>query len=120
MVGSVQEPDFTDSFNRELYIFKVDSNGNYNPVGLKETDKIDKLNYSIFPNPSSGQFTFRQYNLMERYQFTLFDSQGRKVGEYQFIQSNNELNISNLPNGIYVYQLKDNEGRRSSGKIVKK
>ncbi|MEQ8624921.1 MAG: T9SS type A sorting domain-containing protein [Vicingaceae bacterium] len=119
MVGSVQETDFTDSFNRELYILKVDSNGNYNPVGLKETDKIDKLNYSIFPNPSSGQFTFRQYNVMERYQFTLFDSQGRKVEELNFIQSNNEFNINNLPDGVYLYQLRDSKGRSNSGKIVK-
>lgn len=119
MVGSVQETDFTDSFNRELYILKVDSNGNYNPVGLKETDKIDKLNYSIFPNPSSGQFTFRQYNVMERYQFTLFDSQGRKVEELNFIQSNNEFSINNLPDGVYLYQLRDSKGRSNSGKIVK-
>ena len=120
MVGSVQEPDFTDSFNRELYILKVDSNGNYNPVGLAETNKIDQLNYSIFPNPTSGELTFRQYNLMENYQMLLFDSQGRKVSEYNFVQSDNDFNISNLPTGIYVYQLKDSKGRGSSGKIVKK
>ena len=119
MVAMVQDSTSTGSWDNDLYILKVDSNGNFNPVGLKEVDRIDPLNYAIFPNPAKDQLTFRQFNLKESYQMNLFDQQGRLVKQYHFNQFDNQFELSNVPNGIYVYQLTDSKGRGGSGKIVK-
>src|SRR5690554_765023 len=120
MAGMIQDINSLDFFNTDIFVLKVDSLGNINhPTGYAEKDKINLINYRVYPNPSSGAVNFIQYNIQEEYKMRLYNSQGSLVGNYIFKNFDNHFDISNLPNGVYVYNLSDSQGRKASGKIVK-
>lgn len=72
---------------------------------------------SIFPNPFSNQLTF---NLTDNEQTTvsLYDCVGRQVLQHTFTNSTT-LNTDQLADGIYFYELHNDNGAVKNGKILK-
>ncbi len=106
--------------NLDIFILKVDSNGNQTTVGLTEDNQIPHENYLIYPNPILNELTLRKVNQFQPYRFILFDSFGRKVLEYSWIKDNDQINLSQLDAGVYLYMIIDEKGNSAGGKIVKK
>ncbi len=73
------------------------------------------VDLNVYPNPFRE--TIRFSGSSELMQFTLFDIQGRMVLQEQVV-GENEINMGNLPLGLYVYQL-DGTDRRQVGKLVR-
>lgn len=118
MVGWSYDPAGPDGFEKDVWIVKVDSNGNYLPTSIKE-QQISKSYYSFYPNPLKNELHFRQINTLRNYQFELFDVSGRKVAEEQLINSDETINTSHLKTGTYIYHLMDQNGNYATGKLIR-
>lgn len=64
-------------------------------VGIPENENSF---FELFPNPSNGDCVIRM-NENTNGKFSVYDSQGKLIR--QFIPQNNEINIRNLPAGMY-------------------
>lgn len=70
-------------------------------------------NVKVYPNPATNAI-FIKSNL--NYQSTLYNAAGQRV-----LESNaKQLNVIDLPNGVYVLHLKSDNNTKSTFKIIKK
>lgn len=120
MVGQTQDINSPNPSNTDIFILKVDSNGNLLSTAIKENEEIDPLNYSIFPNPVTDAFTFRQYNVIENYTMQLYDSNAKLQMQFEVKNSEDSFSIQDLSRGVYIYQLTNSKGKQRSGKLIKK
>ena len=81
-------------------------------IGIKE--EITNNSISIYPNPTQNKLFMGGLNEEREYLAIIFDAQG-KASNYKII--NNEIDISNLSNGIYFLSL-ENEGTIFHQKFV--
>jgi len=79
---------------------------NCNAVGIKEIDQ--ELFWNIFPNPVSETITlkFTKYPIQEQVQ--IYSSIGRLTKVMKALETT-EINIADLPNGVYFIRLKNNK-----------
>ena len=102
----------SNSFNNECYydfLTSASCRPNY-------TNKKIESNIEIQPNPTQGQFTIR--NMVEAERITLLNSIGAKIFSRTNSKSNQQINISNQPNGLY-YLLIENVEVITTHKIIK-
>lgn len=98
----------------------TDSNYCANWTGISTINATENDNF-VYPNPSNGSFTIEyQLNQGDIGKVCLYNTLGEKVGEYMLNQSEGKMNITNysLSNGVYIYQLYDNDNIVKFGKIV--
>ena len=79
----------------------------------------DDLSINIYPNPTSGLFNIDFFNFTEKAEIHVMNFQGQEV----FKKSNQnqltlEMDISRLPDGIYMIIIKTND-QNISGKVIK-
>ena len=69
----------------------------------------------FYPNPASSYITFEDYfkKYDKSYSVQLYNFLGKKVYEFNLADPKNIINLSDFFRGIYIFQLKD-----SNGKIV--
>ena len=84
-------------------------------VGINE---VKKEKIQVFPNPANNQIifntgTFKDFNLK------IFNSLGQSVFEKHFTSASNTINIQNYKQGIYYYNLVNEQGKSINGKFVK-
>ena len=86
------------------------------PVGIQ--DILSKANVSVFPNPTQGilNVNFDGYK-SQLVQMNIFNSNGKLVMAKELLKSSNSFDISSLPKGVYVVDLKSGLNT-SSSKIV--
>jgi hypothetical protein len=115
------------------YKFKTADSWSNNPGGSNLDDQAanrfdnqdGKLAMQIFPNPAQGFAAVRLRNLnLESAALRLLDAAGRIVQENQ-IQSQTgtwegELNLVNLPNGLYMLQIRSGESAQNARIVVAK
>lgn len=95
------------------YLVRTDLNGFVNTEAPQKSIAIE-----LGPNPSTGKFRVDwavEESLAPDY--TLVDTKGRILQHGQ-LSRNQELDISNLPNGLYQVQLTFEDGRRGSQKLL--
>ncbi|QNL20544.1 T9SS type A sorting domain-containing protein [Hyphobacterium sp. CCMP332] len=82
----------------------------------KETD----IFLNVYPNPSKGviHFDLSSLNPKEELQLQIININGRTVFKTTITDKFSTLDISSLPSGIYIYNLKS-ENYRFRGKILK-
>lgn len=87
------------------------------PLGVNENSTETQI--EIFPNPTSGRFTFNTGN--EKFvEVKVIDALGETVdAKMVSANSNMELDLSNFPNGIYFVQIVLENGNRVTKKVVK-
>ena len=72
---------------------------------------------SVFPNPATNRITIST-NTGEESEIIFYDITSRKLLQQKFVQSLS-LNITDFSKGIYLYEIRNENGRISDGKIVK-
>jgi hypothetical protein len=82
---------------------------------LKELS-ANKLAATIFPNPSSGEFTLRSDRNLKNIDYKIYNLNGSEVGSGVFVGYENELKL-NLDKGLYFLSAADGESHLSA-KIV--
>jgi ligand-binding sensor domain-containing protein len=85
------------------------------PTYIKPVASPD--NFTIYPNPSSGNFTLLLTEKFNKAQLRIFDVYGKCVYQSQIINKESEIHTE-LPGGIYLYQVKDDKQLISSGKLI--
>ncbi len=105
----------TDSFGCEV----CDTLSISFATGINEL-AANNNNLSIYPNPSSGQFTINLSNNQNVYSVEVYNVMGEKI--YQSILSNsqNNINLSTQPTGMYFVYLKSAESVEVGKMLVTK
>jgi len=120
MVGTSYDEKTANGLEKDAWIVKVDSNGNYqNVTSLEENPSIPEEDFAFYPNPFKEQIIFQQFNRNRKLQMQLFDLQGRKILEKSLWESQVEIDLSGLSRGTYIYRLMDESGKSASGKLMK-
>ncbi len=86
-------------------------------IGVKES-KLLSSKVSIYPNPATNKFTVSGIGNYPA-EISLFDITGRVVKSEKVRSEKEEISVSHLPTGIYLYQIKTPEGKTHRGKLVK-
>ncbi|BAP30639.1 uncharacterized protein CHSO_1602 [Chryseobacterium sp. StRB126] len=87
-------------------------------LATKEIEKADE-GVKIYPNPSKGIFTIETES-QNGISYTVFTVDGRLVNAAKEIKGQKikeEVNLSSLPNGVYVVQV-DKDGQKISKKLI--
>lgn len=90
-------------------------------TGTDETEK-ENSNFTFFPNPSDGiiNIVLPQNILKADYLINIFDSKGSLLQQKTILCQNFQIDISNLPIGIYFVELVSQEGMILTEKIFKR
>jgi hypothetical protein len=84
---------------------------------LPETESGPSLlDVSIYPNPSHGQVTFL-CSASGLLRYNLSDPAGRMILSGEFYKDQ-QIDLSFLPDGIYILSFTDRKGRTDSGKLL--
>jgi gluconolactonase len=94
--------------------FAVSRGSNPNRVNSISYQPLDKL----YPNPVKDKFTIELTALKEKTKLSIFNINGQEVMEQQITDIKTEIDVSNLPTGLYFLRLK-NCNLIETGKIVK-
>ena len=104
--GSLAEHDYNLLDNLQLY------------DNVVSTNEILTNDYKVFPNPSSGLFTFKNTVQDQKFEITIFDSVGRTMASLADLQSKGTWDASSFDDGIYFYTIEQENGKVQNGKIV--
>lgn len=89
-------------------------------LGQKYMDS-DPVNFQLFPNPGDGRLTLKSTNLSGKSHVTITDAQGKVIERITTGGDGNdmELNLTELPGGLYLIQLESEEGQVFQQKYIK-
>jgi hypothetical protein len=65
----------------------------------------DAPDATVFPNPASSKLYFEVSDVMAGNHVRIYSMLGNEVMNYELIGSHNELSISTLPVGVYIYNI---------------
>lgn len=84
---------------------------------LGTIDVINSAQFSVYPNPVKGIFSLKSDNSEQIVEVELFDLTGKKVKT--FGNKTHDLNISELPKGVYIIKIKAFSGKSFNQKLIK-
>jgi hypothetical protein len=97
-----------------IYLIKLDSEGNFEPY-------LSKKCGMAYPNPANGMIHIEHPSITgSDVSFIVYDLQGRVIMNFTTIKSEEDIDISNLDNGMYIYKLYDSKGYYCTGKFIKR
>lgn len=88
---------------------------NISTVGINENNTLNGI--SIYPNPSNGIYNLSGLKVNSK--ITVYDAIGQIIYFSTITESKETINISNVPNGIYMIQIKA-ENSTITKKVIKK
>jgi hypothetical protein len=107
----------TDEMLVVFYLYTYYLPGDENLIVEHNTDVSEEFatpsaNWNFYPNPSNGSFYWSSFHPLPGNQFVnIYDNVGRKVfSENWKVQggiNQGQLNLENLPNGLYHLQIED-------------
>ncbi len=119
LIPNSQQPYWVQTATPSSYIthdFLGNPRQGVSNVGAIEKDVVISLDteenekhFSVFPNPASDILTL-QSALNETFRFTLYDINGNAVKNSDRIQGEKNINVSDLPTGIYVLKITTEKG----------
>ncbi len=74
---------------------------------------------NIYPNPTSGEITIACSSVKENTSIHLYTIFGKKLWTKMMASQQMEINLSNLPSGIYFLQMTENGNILTTEKIIK-
>lgn len=107
------------------YAVRVTQNGCVNTSGCVLVDLNVGINsiynnqtIQLYPNPTNGVLSVESTQV-KLINYIIMDVDGRIISNGDIISNNEEINIENLKNGIYIIQLTDVNGNISTLKFIK-
>lgn len=86
-------------------------------VGLSESPMDTKL-VSVYPNPASASATINTLRLSGTKNVVVYNLTGQELFSDSFTSSTYSLNTQSLASGIYIVDVTDDSGLRSSQKLI--
>jgi hypothetical protein len=107
----------TSMIIKDLMVIKTDSDGLTTSLN-DENPAVITTEAILFPNPA-GDFVIVDFSLLyQTATLQLTDLAGRTVFERALTANHQQVNISGVPAGAYVYRIFNNKGLEESGKLV--
>lgn len=101
-----------------LLVFAAQSFSQEKKSGTGHDEAPSKM-VRFYPNPATSDINFdftKGYD--NSYTFQIYNMMGKKVHEISKVTPRNNVNLNNFFRGIYIFQLKDKNGRvLESGKF---
>lgn len=100
------------------YIYDYeDFAANQDPDPIHSVLTADALEFSTFPNPANFQvsITSNQQGTLQ-----IFDVAGRQVATQPLSAGSNQISVSNLPNGIYMFRLTTASGCKMIKQVIER
>lgn len=114
MVGTSYDWQTANGLERDIWIVKVGPDGLL--VSANETMQLPEATYKIYPNPASNYF-YLQGSFALPAALELYDMMGRQVFRQPVTSNRQQVDVSKLAGGLYVYRLVS-KGREARGKII--
>lgn len=120
LIGSYFDWKKTNHNNRDVYIIKVDKNGNYNS-NINININSSELNKAIivYPNPTHN-LLYINTGLINNLKIEFYSVSGKLVKSNTLKTGINSVKINQFPNGVYLYKIYNKTSIISLGKVVKK
>jgi len=103
------------TYQRDVHILKIDSDGNYIPVGM-DKPKTNMKQILVYPNPTKDKINF-SFGLYNGLTINIYNLQGTQVFSKLFNHSPT-IDLSTFASGIYIYTISNEKGFFERGKIV--
>jgi hypothetical protein len=102
-------PDFETTYYYETFTNTTEA----------ESVADKKYNFTLFPNPNNGNIQLN-YTLEENAVISLFDCTGKNIKNINLLPGNNliNLNLTEISNGVYYYNVVSNQGKIVSNKFI--
>jgi|HubBroStandDraft_1064217.scaffolds.fasta_scaffold1435864_1 hypothetical protein len=85
-----------------------------NAVISSAQDPVETRHVKFYPNPATSLINFefqKANNSYAGFSFQVFNFLGKKVYEITNVNQKTTISLADFPRGIYIFQLKDQEGR---------
>jgi hypothetical protein len=102
---------------QDFRIRKVIFDTLHNYISLMENNLNSSTKFFFSPNPATNKLTIQISNTLS--QITISNMMGQVVYEDEYHTAKAEVNISDLPPGMYMLAVVDDEGNKTVRKIVK-
>ena len=120
-----QMPDVQDEGNLVLVqAFNANTLGGIHSI---DADIEGDLVVKSYPNPASDHLTLEiaNFSAKDHIDISIFNTNGQELGNWQLVEAFStsgtyHLNISNLPKGTYVLQVKNNNTNLNQTKLIEK
>jgi hypothetical protein len=112
--GIAEIPSTDPEKNREILVFKSDSTGFYNSVRTFSTEVENEIFLS--PNPATTQVHITSTVKIESY--TINNTSGTQL-QSGVLENDNNIDISQLPQGLYFLQVQLENGQMVTKKFVR-
>lgn len=79
-----------------------------------------KLNGNVFPNPANDKISVQipESSFLTKTSMLFFNNLGQSVKKTQLTYSMSSINVEDLPNGVYFYQIFNDKSMIQTGKII--
>ena len=84
-----------------------------NGIGEKNREEI----IEVYPNPASEWVYFKSISNVTISSIAVFNSEGKQV---TLVGSQNQMDISNFPEGVYIFKINLSNVKESVHRIIKK
>ncbi len=85
--------------------------------GIQQTD-ISDFSWLVYPNPASDKLTVRGDHNLKGMEFRVYNVVGEEILKGKFDNYTNEINVSQLKQGLYILEAYDNNGQRGISKFL--
>lgn len=89
--------------------------GGMAPVSVPEHG-IKNLNLSVYPNPATESIIIN--GEFQSASVSIYDMQGNEVQKKGRVLAKNQIGVANLPNGLYLVQVKNENGQSSQRVMI--
>lgn len=91
------------------------------PLNISPNEINNTVKWDIYPNPADDNITINMASMGNtRYRYVLYNSIGERIKEATIISRLTNLNIKNIPSGLYYIRLSNDKGEEDFKKFVKK
>lgn len=88
-------------------------------TSLNVEEKKNSISYRLYPNPALNNLNIEILN-NENHSINIYNIAGKKMFSVELNQGLNQLDISSVPSGIYIYQILNDKGVLESKKLIVK
>lgn len=88
-------------------------------IWLFETPKSTKINYSVYPNPSSNFFFLKVSELKSGSRIQIQNIEGKIIHNSTFISNPYKIDLTHSPSGLYLLRVIEQNKNTTTFKILK-
>lgn len=85
---------------------------------LNGVQELVNATWSLYPNPASDQLSIQTSAILNGMNYRILDIAGREITEGTFTEA--RISISELSSGVYLLQIRDDAGKSTAQRFVKK